>query len=108
MAITYADNGQTDQLFTKSFYAQDYSSLGYNVYLTKSIDLPSMVDPTGLSTPNQYQDNNINYTNSEVSGAIGDIVTVGNITLDGTIGRIKIADPNGVDVTWIGYISDDR
>lgn len=95
-----------------SFYGPDYNSAGYNSYMSKSIDLTTQAQVTAqqvltLNTPQQAMpNNNINYSSSQVSGALGDIIQVGNITIDGSIGRITIFDGSFTEVVRIGLLDD--
>lgn len=116
MADTISGSGQDliagdwSQHYAVSNYPSDYNTAGYNSYLTKSIDLttqmPANAISATLSTPAQYSDNNINYSQSVVSGALGDIIQVGNITIDGSIGRITIRDGSNIEVVRIGLLDD--
>lgn len=94
--------------YTKSYYADDYSALGFNSFLSKSIDVQGQVvpDPTQvtLGSPKQYSNNSINYDFSQTSGSLGDIIRIGSINLDGRRGRISFIDEFGNEALILGNL----
>lgn len=104
--------GDWSQTYAVSYYSPNYNTAGYNSYMTKSIDLTNQlpVNPqiATLNTPQQYSTNNLNYNNSQTTGSLGDIIQVGNITIDGSQGRISIFDGTDTEVVRIGSLDDQQ
>lgn len=102
--------GDWSLTYANSYYNADYTGSGYNSYLTKSIDLGTQTvadqSTATLSSAGQYSDNAINYDSSTVTGALGDILQIGNITIDGSIGRIAVYDVTGTEVLRLGALDD--
>lgn len=80
----------------------DYTTAGFDPFLTRSID--------GFNTPNldalgaTTSSSEVNYDQSQVTGSLGNAIQVGNIRIDGVTGRITIYDQNGNEAIWIGNI----
>lgn len=100
--------GDWSQRFAQSYYGPDYTSSGYNAFLTKSIDVQGQIkpDPTQvtLNSPQQYADNSINYDFSQASGSLGDIIRVGSVNIDGRKGRISFIDEFGNEALILGNL----
>lgn len=100
--------GNWSEHYTTSYYGDDYSSVGYNSFLSKSIDVQGQMkpDPTQvtLNTPQQYSNNAINYDFSQTSGSLGDIISIGSIRLDGSSGKISFIDEFGNEALILGNL----
>lgn len=79
----------------------NYTSAGFDAFLSRSIDNVSQINLDSGG----YQSQQVRYDHSQISGMLGDKLTVGNIILDGTIGRISIVD-NALEVVRIGKLDD--
>lgn len=69
----------------------DYTQAGFNDFLTRP--LVSLI-----SAPQQSQSRQVNFEQSQITGALGDILTIGNIQLDGVSGQITVSDGENVRV----------
>lgn len=81
----------------------DYTTAGFDTFLDRSIDSNSAVT---LDSQPQAQSRQINYDQSQVSGSLGDILSIGGIQLDGQKRRITIYDENANESVWIGDIDE--
>lgn len=77
-----------------------YENAGFNGFLNRSISANPFAQTVsqGMSTSS----NTMNFDLQQVAGALGDILGIGKIKLDGQIGRISIENKNGDEGTWIG------
>lgn len=70
-----------------------YGDAGFSKFFRRSIDNPS----TTVSTLSEYartatgQVRNINFDQQQVTGNIGDVVTIGDISIDGTAPNITMS-----------------
>lgn len=84
-------------------FGYSYEQAGFDPFLQRSIGgnyvgvLSDIQSAIGGS-------NGINYDQTQVSGAIGDKIQVGNIVIDGVAGRISVFDTSGVEVVRIGSL----
>ena len=77
----------------------DYTTSGFDGFLSRSVDdLPqNNLDSAGPVS------NSMAYDRNQVTGAIGNTIKVGNITIDGVKGRISIYDGTN-EVVRIGEL----
>lgn len=80
----------------------DYSTSGFDNFLSRSID---SLDQVNLDSAGP-QSNNLRFDGSQISGALGDVFSIGNILLDGRTGRITLKDDDGRVVFVIGELDD--
>lgn len=79
-----------------------YEDAGFNNFLLRSIDSGS---PTTLQqAENSRPRRDINFDQSGISGALGDRIAIGSVTIDGVNGRITITDENAAEVVRIGNL----
>lgn len=75
----------------------DYEAAGFNKFLTK---------PVGLAARGHVRaPQGIAFDQRQFSGALGDIIQVGSITIDGSEGNIKLSDGETVRML-IGFQED--
>ncbi len=80
----------------------DYITSGFDSFLCRSVD----------ETPQQTLNSQgpvstqIRYDAAQVSGALGDVLSVGKIKIDGVKGRISVFDNSGNENTRIGELND--
>lgn len=79
-----------------------YTDAGFDSFLSRSIDNTPRVnlDSQGLVSTA------IRYDSAQVSGMLGDTLTIGKIRLDGATGRISVVDENEVETVRIGDLGD--
>lgn len=77
-----------------------YTDAGFDNFLSRSIDNLSQVnlDSAGPQSTAKAFDR------TQVSGSLGDSLSIGNIILDGRKGRITISDDNNNTVVIIGEL----
>lgn len=81
----------------------DYTVAGFSTFLSRSLDdngATNLESSAGL-TP---QARNLNYDQASVTGALGDILSIGHIKIDGRTGRISIFDDNNNEVVRLGEL----
>lgn len=79
-----------------------YESSGFDGFLSRSIDdLPQVT----LDSPGP-QSTAIPFDRGQQSGSFGNVVTIGNIQLDGVKGRISLKDDNSNEVLRLGATGD--
>lgn len=83
----------------------DYTSSGFSEFLTRSID-DSINAPNldAVASSTQLSSREVNYDQSPTTGALGSVIRIGNIQIDGVTGRISIFDDNNNEVTRIGAL----
>ena len=92
---------------TKKQSEYDYTDAGFGPFLTRSIDDNSASTLDHLSDIESSAASRIaNYDQVQVSGALGDILAIGNIHIDGVSGKISIYDDDGNEVVRVGELSD--
>lgn len=74
----------------------DYTISGFDKFLSRG-DTPNLSGSLDTQIPN----NAVPFDRTQVSGALGDTLRIGNILLDGANGRIIMNDGN-TDVLLIG------
>lgn len=74
----------------------DYTNSGFDKFLSRG-DTPNLGGPLDAQTPN----NSLPADRTQITGALGDTLRIGNILLDGASGRIIMNDGN-TDVLLIG------
>jgi len=47
----------------------------------------------------------INLDRQQINGALGNLLALGRITIDGVNGRIVVSDSNGVQTAWLGNLT---
>ena len=65
----------------------NYEAAGFNRYMSRNMTSDWSAAPT--------QSRNLNFDQQQISGALGSILTVGNITIDGIQGALKFYDEDG-------------
>lgn len=80
----------------------DYETAGFDNFLSRSIENNPQVS---LNSPAPVN-NAIAFDRSQSSGALGDVISIGNIKLDGVTGRISVFDASGNEVVRIGDLGD--
>jgi len=84
----------------------DYTRAGFDGFLSRSINN----DFTGNNitnlnlVPAVISGQQVNYDQVQVSGALGDKLKIGNITLDGADGKISIFDDQGNELVRLGAL----
>lgn len=80
----------------------DYTAAGLDGFLSRSIDnlaQATLDSPGPVSTA-------VAYDRAQVTGPLGNVLQVGNISLDGINGRISLFDSAGNEVVRIGELDD--
>lgn len=86
--------------------SHDYESAGFNGFFRRTI--AGNGGATTLRTmSNSTLSKQLNFDNQQISGALGDILRLGGINLDGKLGRISIFDERGNEVMRLGDLGDD-
>lgn len=79
-----------------------YANAGFDGFLSRSIDASNSPNLGVLPPINTGQQ--LNYDQMQVTGALGDHLQIGNITLDGGNGRISIFDNEGNEIVRLGAL----
>lgn len=79
----------------------DYEQAGFDGFLSRSID---DVQQTNLESTGPIS-TQVRFDASQISGSLGDQLTIGNIKLDGVKGRISVYDGEN-EVIRIGELDD--
>ena len=83
-----------------------YTGAGFNRFFRRSIG--SDPSTTSLRTlPSTGGSRQLNFDNQQISGALGDILRLGRISLDGKIGRLSVLDERGNEVLRLGDLGDE-
>ena len=83
-----------------------YTGAGFNRFFRRSIG--SDPSTTSLRTlPSVGGSRQLNFDNQQISGALGDILRLGRINLDGKIGRLSVLDERGNEVLRLGELGDE-
>lgn len=82
----------------------DYITAGFDGFMNRSIDVQQAPTLDNIIPQNQSQQ--INYDQSPVGGSLGDTIRVGNINIDGVVGRISVYDDNNAELLRIGNLDD--
>lgn len=80
----------------------DYEQAGFDGFLSRSID---DVQQTNLESTGPIS-TQVRFDASQISGSLGDQLTIGNIKLDGVKGRISVYDDSNNEVIRIGELDD--
>ena len=84
----------------------DYESAGFNRFFRRT--LSSDVFTTSLRTvPRRNNSGQLNFDNQQISGALGDALSLGRIRLDGKTGRISVFDERTNEVMRLGELGDE-
>jgi hypothetical protein len=75
-----------------------YQDLGFSTYLERPL-----TGTGGGATAAAGSSSQLNFDSTQTSGSLGDKIQVGNITIDGSVGRIIVNDGE-VDRVIIGRI----
>jgi len=67
-----------------------YEDSGYNGFMRRTIASSQNNNTLSQISRNSNQMSNLNFDNMNVSGSLGDTITVGNITIDGSVGNGRI------------------
>ena len=82
-----------------------YREVGFNRFFRRSINSnPNALNLKSVS-PNGGS-RQLNFDNQQVSGALGDVLRIGRITLDGKLGRQSINDERNNEVLRLGELGD--
>ena len=81
-----------------------YAEAGFNGFLRRSIASRKETGTLRDMSRNSPMPSALNFDNMQVSGSLGDTITVGNITIDGATGngRVDGHDENGNTVWRLG------
>lgn len=86
----------------------DYGQAGFDAFLNRSIDTQNNGSANPYSTlslvPPIQGGQQLNYDQMHVTGSLGDSLQIGNITLDGSTGRISITDDGGNEIVRLGVL----
>lgn len=80
-----------------------YSDAGFNGFFRRTL----VSNPNTMllaDSPSRSRGNQLNFDDLQTSGALGDKLKLGSITIDGKTGRIYIVDETGAEVLRIGNI----
>ena len=77
-----------------------YLSAGFDRFFSRSItgSFGFSLDATEGGSSPDASSKQLNYESASVTGALGDIITIGNIVLDGTEGNIDLIEDGKVVV----------
>jgi len=82
----------------------DYTTAGFNGFLSRSTKSNPLAmtlnDQTG-----QGSGSTINLDRVQINGALGNLLSLGRITIDGINGRIVVSDENDVQTAWLGNLT---
>lgn len=78
-----------------------YIDAGFNSFLSRSVSSNPFAQ-TLSDTPSTSSGTTINFDRQQVAAALGNILSIGTITLDGTTGRISVFDDNQTEIGRIG------
>lgn len=76
----------------------DYLAAGFDNFLSRSVD---GVQQVSLNSPGPVS-TQMRFDSVQVSGSLGDILSVGRITIDGRQGALKFYDENGNEIGIVG------
>jgi hypothetical protein len=82
----------------------DYSKAGFDGFLNRSIDNNQNSMSTLGFLPAISTGQQVNYDQMQVTGSLGDHLQIGNITLDGSNGRISIFDAENNEIVRLGTL----
>jgi hypothetical protein len=82
----------------------DYLQAGFDAFLNRSIDANTVSTQSLNFLPPIATGQQLNYDQMHVTGALGDNLQIGNITLDGASGRISIFDDEGNEIVRLGAL----
>lgn len=80
----------------------DYTTAGFDKFFSRSVDniAQANLDSQGpVAIAQRFDD-------TQVSGALGNVLSLGNITIDGVKGRISVYDDNRNETIRIGELDD--
>ena len=80
-----------------------YESAGFSPFLDRSIDSDATLT---LATAQPAPVRQIQYDQTQQTGAMGDYIRIGKILVDGRNGRISVLDDNGNETTRIGDLGE--
>jgi len=79
-----------------------YEDAGYNRFFRRTLNSnPGELRLKDVGASRQYAPRDINFDALQTSGALGDKIKVGNVTIDGNIG-VRMHDAEGNEVVRIG------
>lgn len=81
----------------------DYSMAGFDPFLSRSIDATMGQSGLGQNVPSASRA--MAFDRQQTTGMLGDVFTVGNITINGAEGTITVSDGENVRVL-IGFQQD--
>jgi hypothetical protein len=82
-----------------------YDTLGFSKYMERPFSTSTFGQIMTTSTPSGGGGGQLNFDSTQTSGALGDKIQVGNITIDGSAGKIIVKNEQGDDTIVIGDIS---
>lgn len=80
-----------------------YADAGFNGFLHRSIDTLPAGNLRDVALRATQMPRTINFDQQQVGGALGNVIKVGSITIDGTNGRISVYDGTN-EVVRIGEL----
>lgn len=84
-----------------------YTGAGFNRFFKRS--LGSDPSTTSLRTlPSMGNTRQLNFDDKQISGALGDIMRLGRMSLDGKIGRLSVFDERGNEVLRLGNLDEQQ
>lgn len=81
----------------------DYLNVGFDSFLQRSIDGPAPATLAG-DLPGQQLSRAVSFDQIQTSGAIGDSIQIGSVTLDGANGKISVYDTEGNEIARLGEL----
>lgn len=82
-----------------------YREVGFNRFFRRSIN--SNPNAVNLNSVGGGATRQLKFDDMQVSGALGDILRIGRISLDGKLGRESIYDERNNEVLRLGDIGDE-
>lgn len=81
-----------------------YADAGFNGFMSRSLKAVSVAQTLsdGASTSSGTI---LNFDRQQVAASLGNILTLGRVSIDGVAGRIIVSDQNGVQTGWFGDLT---
>jgi hypothetical protein len=87
-----------------SYEVPTYTDIGFSVFLERPL-LQGSSQQSISGQQSSGSSGTLNFDSTQTSGALGDKIQVGSITIDGSSGKITVSDDSGNTVITIGDIS---